>query len=373
MMVAFAVVLLVSWPVCAWGGCAVTGSGWGFPMAAYAFFATLAFGSAFTAAMCRMYGLTPLAPFFRRAVWLAMVAGLLSFALLACVVAAPWRLLVYSAITPNPTANFWWLVVLTGMMLGCLFLLVVLLGSANGDTDTVGQYVFLFVAAVAAFGANNNLAALLAGMVDPPLWSGLQALILFCASTILAGCSLAVVGGQAVRAGAGRELSAAERSAVQTAGVVMLFMLVVLAGVTAFRLAAVLRFPEDPGHEAARLLLTGPLRWSFWGGEVAVGLLAPLACLLTAREGRERRVALAGGLALFGVLLQRYHLVLLARFTPSLGPFQPPAGNHLVPSLADVAGLVLALAVLGLALPVGERWLAKGAAPPLAGDGPPED
>ncbi len=366
-MVFLSALLFLALSLPAWAAAPVAGNGWGFPMAAYAFFSTLAFGSTLTAAMCRVYGLTGMAPFFRRAVWLAMVAGLLSFALLAWVVAAPWRLLVYSAITPNPTANFWWLVVLTGMMLGCLFLLVALLGSGNGHADTVGQHVFLFAAAVAGFGANNNLAGLLAGMVDPPLWSGVQALVLFCASTILAGCSLAVLACLAVRAGTGGRLAADERAAVQTAGVVMLFMLVVLAGVTAFRLSAVLRSPGDPGHAAVAVLFSGPLRWSFWGGEVVAGLLVPLACLLTVREGREGRVGAAAGLALLGLLFQRYHLVLLARLTPSLGPWQPPAGDHLVPSLPQVAVLALALAVLSLSVVLAEQGAAREEMSPAGG------
>ncbi|MEW6349706.1 MAG: NrfD/PsrC family molybdoenzyme membrane anchor subunit [Thermodesulfobacteriota bacterium] len=94
------------------------------------------------------------------------------------------------------------------------------------------------------------------------------------------------------------------------------------------------------------LVLTGPYRWIFWIGEVAVGLALPvLIILLPATNNRVGWLGFAGLCVAIGMLGARLTIVLPPQITPAF-PDSLGAYNHLrytygyFPSTADVMVLV---------------------------------
>jgi len=268
---------------------------WGFRMGFLAFLCAGAIGCCLLAAMSRVYGLKGLAPFFKRAVFLSMLCSCAGAIVLLTFVEEPWRLIIYNAVSPNLTSNFWWMTTLVGIMSGCMF--IEFAGMLQGTGET--KFVFGFVGAVAGMGANNNLAAMLAKNMDPPLWYGPQPLILFLASTLLSGVALI-----SIAAWAGQRLCHCKTDkktaeAFEIATTIAEFMLCVLLAIYLFRFFTAFSADQDSGRQAVDYLLTGKLQIRFWLLEIGFGMLFPLVILLTNRQKDERRVVIAAALSLF--------------------------------------------------------------------------
>ncbi|MEW6427593.1 MAG: NrfD/PsrC family molybdoenzyme membrane anchor subunit [Thermodesulfobacteriota bacterium] len=319
--------------------------------ALFSLLCSCATGSALVAAMSRTPGLRGLAPFFHRSVLGVMVFTGAAALALALLVEEPWRLLVYNAISPNLLSNLWWLTTLSGIMAGCMFLEFAAMHQNGGES----RFWIGFIGAVAAMGANNNLAALLSQSMDPPLWHGVQPLVLFLASSLLAGFAALLIfswaAGCAVEGRREREF----RQAVDVTQTVMLFLLLVLAMIYGVRFFAVWGNGADPGFRPAKLLLTGKLSLRFWLVEVAAGILLPAVLLLLNKKARPGRAALAGCLVLCGLMFQRYDMLLAGWSVPKLGEWQGQAMS-LLPGGEDLLLSLLVLAFLGGGLWVGDRY-----------------
>ena len=325
---------------------------WGLLIAAFTFFLSLAIGCCLTAAMSRLYGVKGLRPLARRAVFLSVICLVASFILLLAAVENPWRLLVYNAVFPNLRSNIWWLVTLAGVTAGCAFLEFSTILNNGGPS----KFFFGFLGAVTAVGASNNLAALITGSMDPPLWFGAQLLVLYLIFAVLAGVA-GVVGASLLLARInGRELMRSEKTACETASLVMQYSCLVLLGLYTIRFGSVLYRPADPGRATVLMLLAGRYLVPFLLLGIIAGLLVPLPLFLGWQKHKTRQVSLACLLVLGGLFFQRYAMLLAGQASPRLDEWVvvgTPVGY--LPSLFEgtvVAGVV---GMVGLAVLVGER------------------
>lgn len=325
---------------------------WGLLIAAFTFFLSLAIGCCLTAAMSRVYGLKGLRPLARRAVFLSIICLVASFILLLAAVENPWRLLVYNAAFPNLKSNIWWLVTLAGVTTGCVFLEFATMLNSGGNS----RFIFGFIGGVTAVGASNNLAALITGSMDPPLWFGAQLLVLYLIFAVLAGVAGVAGSSLLLAALSGRELIGKEKSACETAVLIMQYGCFVLLGLYAVRFGSVLYHPSDPGRETVLMLLAGRYLVPFLIFGIVGGLLVPLLLSFKGLNHKTWPLTVACLLVLGGLFCQRYGMLLAGQATPRLQEwvFASQAVGYL-PSLFEAAVVAGVAGLVGVAVLAGER------------------
>jgi len=329
---------------------------WGLTTAVLTVFLSLAIGCCLVGAMGRVYGLKGLRPLTRRAVYIAMIAMVSAFLLLMVTVENPWRLLIYNAIFPNLRSNIWWLVTLSGITAGCVFLEFAAMLNGGGDS----KFIFGFMGAVTGVGASNNLAALITGTMDPPLWFGPQLLVLYLLSAVLVGMATVLGATLLLALLNGRELGKAEKSAVETAVVVMQYLCVILLGLYGVRLGTVFYHGTDPGYPTAQLLFSGPYLLLFFLLGLGGGLVVPLLFFLLGKWRNLRMTVCICLLVIVGLFFQRASMLVAGQSVPKLGVWLLPGQPQgYFPSFWEFGVAGGAVGLLGVALLVGERVFGK--------------
>jgi len=330
---------------------------WGILISSFAFFAITSTGLCLIAAISHAYGVTPLRPLGSRSVYLSIVCTVTAFMLLFFSVENPWLLIYYNAASPSLTSNIWWLSTLYGIMSGCLFLrFAFLVSDSKGLALTFG-----IIAAVAAVGANNNLGGLFTLASDPPIWFGVQLLILFLASAVLCGTATIIIFTVIAYKIRKQRIFGEALKALETAATLMALMIGIVLVVTIARFYT-LYFggAPDPGIVAARALINGPLAVNFWVFEIATGLMIPLALLLITRTKSIWAMTVAGSMAMVGAYVQRFDLVYSGQIVPKFSGWNDlPQYLHYFPSGAELIIVIGAFALIGFGFLLGERFVGK--------------
>jgi molybdopterin-containing oxidoreductase family membrane subunit len=330
---------------------------WGILTSSFAFFAITSTGLCLIAAISHAYGVTPLRPLGSRAVYLAIVTTVTAFMLLAFSVESPGLLIYYNAASPNLTSNIWWLSTLYGIMSGCLFLrFAFLVSGSQGLALTFG-----IIAAVTAVGANNNLGGLFTLASDPPIWFGVQLLVLFLASAVLSGTATIIIFTVLAYKLRMQKIVRETLKALETAATLMALMLGIVLVVTIARYYGMF-FSDapDPGRVAAQAMINGPLAVNFWGFEILTGLIAPLALLLITKTKSIWAMTLAACMAMVGAYVQRFDLVFSGQIVPKFSGWNElPQYLHYFPSGAELIVVLGAFGLVGFGFLMGERFVGK--------------
>jgi len=330
---------------------------WGILTSSFAFFAITSTGLCLIAAISHAYGVTPLRPLGSRAVYLAIVTTVAAFMLLAFSVESPWRLIYYNAVSPNLTSNIWWLSTLYGIMAGCLFMrFAFLVSGSRGLAMTFG-----IIAAVMAVGANNNLGGLFTLAADPPIWFGVQLLVLFLASAVLSGTAAVIIFTVLAYKLRQQNIIGEVHKSLETAATIMALMLGIVLVVTIARFYSMF-FSDtpDPGITAARALINGPLAVNFWIFEILTGLIVPLALVVTTKTKSIWAMTLASCMALVGAYVQRFGLVYSGQIVPKFfGWNELPQFLHYLPSGAELLVVLGAFGLIGFGFLMGERFVGR--------------
>ena len=330
---------------------------WGILTASFAFFAIISTGLCIIGAISHAYGVTPLRPLGNRSVYLAIITTVTAFMLMAFSVENPWRLIYYNAVSPSLTSNIWWLSTLYGIMSGCLFLRFAFLVSGNkGATLTFG-----IIAAVAAVGANNNLAGLFTLAADPPIWYGFQLIVFFLASAVMAGTAAIILFSDLALTLRKQRIVGDNLKALNTAGTIMVLMLAILLVILISRFYAMFfNDTPDPGKIAALALLKGPLAFNFWVVEIVIGIVSPLIILVVTKLKNVRAMTLAAILALAGGFFQRIDLVASAQIVPKYAGWNNlPAYLHYFPTFPEMLVVLGGFSLLGAGFLLGERFIGR--------------
>lgn len=330
---------------------------WGILISSYSFFAITSIGLCMITAISHAYWVTTLAPLRNRAVYLSLVTLASGLMLIACGIETPWRLIVYNALSPNLTSNIWWLCTLYGIMTGCMFLKFAALLSNRHDTT----FKILIVGAVAGVGANNNLGALFTASADPPIWHGTQLLIFFLASAVLAGTATIVIFTDIAYRIRNQRMNEETDRAMQSAGTIIALMLAIITMVTLSRFYA-LFFGDtaEAGKVTALALINGPLSITFWGLELILGLVVPLAMLIATKVAHRNTITIAAAMALAGVFFHKYNLIVAGQLVPKFSGWNDlPAYLHYTPSITEIVIVLGAMGLTATGFLLGERFLGR--------------
>lgn len=128
-------------------------------------------------------------------------------------------------------------------------------------------------------------------------------------------------------------------------------------------MAAVTYYGSTPGVSAAfsSLQQQTPFNFSFWVGEVILGILLPAILFLVPRYNKNPAAAVLGGIsAMIGIILHRWNTTVGGLFVPvSYSPgtiFDLPAGSYF-PSLVEWGVAILVIGYALMVLTLGVRFL----------------
>jgi molybdopterin-containing oxidoreductase family membrane subunit len=242
-------------------------------------------------------------------------------------------------------------------MSGCLFLrFAFLVSGSQGLALTFG-----IIAAVTAVGANNNLGGLFTLASDPPIWFGVQLLVLFLASAVLSGTATIIIFTVLAYKLRMQKIVRETLKALETAATLMALMLGIVLVVTIARYYGMF-FSDapDPGRVAAQAMINGPLAVNFWGFEILTGLIAPLALLLITKTKSIWAMTLAACMAMVGAYVQRFDLVFSGQIVPKFSGWNElPQYLHYFPSGAELIVVLGAFGLVGFGFLMGERFVGK--------------
>lgn len=330
---------------------------WGLLISTYAFFAITSTGLCLLAAISHIFGGNKLAPLANRMVWLSLVTILSAFTVIGMEIANPWRMAIYNIISPNVTSNIWWMGTLYGTALGFILLefwliltkhykLAIALGVLGG---------------LAEVAANTCLGGVFSTLAARPFWYGAQLPVYFLACAFLSGAAAAILFTHFAHVIRGKKMENCVFEGVQSAGKVLLLMLVLVSVSTFWKMASFYVGGSDAGRTAADALYTGPLSTNFWTLELGVGLVAPILLLVLTRMKSTAAMSTAALMALVGMFIARLDMVTAGQIVPVYTGMDADLPTYLnyIPSGPEWIVAFAGIGLTGFLFLQGERFFGK--------------
>lgn len=329
---------------------------WGLLISTYAFFAITSTGLCLLAAISHVFGGNNLAPLANRMVWISLITILSGFTVIGMEIENPWRMAIYNIISPNITSNIWWMGTLYGMALGFILLEFWLI-----LTRRLTLALALGVlGALAEVAANTCLGGVFSTLSARPFWYGAQMPVLFLACAFLSGAAAAIFFTHYAYVIRGRRMEPHVFAGVQSAGKVLLLMIILVAVGTFWRMASFYVGGATDGRIAADAFFNGPLSFNFWGLEVGVGLAAPALLLVLTRMKSLAAMSTAALMSLIGMFISRLNMVTGGQLVPQyLGFDNLPNYLNYTPSGYEWIVVLAGIGLTGVGFLQGERYFGK--------------
>ncbi len=329
---------------------------WGILISTYAFFAITSTGLCLLAALSHIFGGNRLAPTANRLVWCSLITIIGAFTVIGFEIESPHRMLLYNVISPNITSNIWWMGTLYGMAVGFMvveFWLIV--------TKQYQLAVILGIGgALAEVAANTCLGGVFATLPSRPLWYGGMIPILFISCAFMQGAAAAILFNYFAVKIRGKKFDDMMMGALQVAGKVLLFMLIMVSVATFWRMISFYVGGTSVGRSAADALVYGPLSINFKFFEITVGLLLPIILLVVTRLKSPVVMVISAAMVLLGMFFARYDMVVAGQIVPQyLGWDDLPKYLSYTPSFGEIMVTLAGFGMAGSAFLLGERFLGK--------------
>ena len=329
---------------------------WGILISTYAFFAITSTGLCLLAAISHVFGGNRLAPLGNRLVWGSIITIMSAFAVIGFEIENPHRMLLYNVISPNLTSNIWWMGTLYGLAVGFMlveFWLIL--------TKQFKMAVILGVGgALAEVAANTCLGGVFATLPSRPFWYGGMLPVYFLSCAFLSGAAMAIIFNHAAVAIRKRDFETAEFEGIQTAGKILLLMLILVSVGTFWRMVSFYVGGTYEGRLAADALLTGPLSSNFKLFEISIGLVGPILILVMSRLKSVPAMSAAALMAIVGMFFARYDMVVAGQLVPMfLGYDNLPNYLEYSPSIGEILVVLGGIGLTGSAFLLGERFFGK--------------
>ncbi|MDA8161469.1 MAG: polysulfide reductase NrfD [Desulfobacteraceae bacterium] len=285
---------------------------WGLLIASYVFFASMSTGLCIVASLGQVFGVKTFKPITERTVFLAIVtiaAGLLSISL---ELENPWRVPIYSILSPHPESNIWWKSTIYSIYLVLLTINLRMLHTGKEKH----AFWFGLLSLIACLAANLNMKADMSVLGAREFWRENYMPLYFVIQATLLGCSATLF----FNWFAGRLNSHIMTNEVKDAlsvigkfGLVLLFLSSLFTG---WKIEAGLLNKMSENHDAMTLLLKGAYSLNFWGGEVGLAIVIPILLIIIGKSKNVYALAAAGLTCLVGTFFMIYDLVVVGQLIP---------------------------------------------------------
>ncbi len=329
---------------------------WGILISTYAFLAMTSTGLCVLAAVSHLYGGNKLAPTANRLVWGSLITIMGAFTCIGFELEGPHRMLLYNIISPNITSNIWWMGTLYGLAVGIMIVEFWLILTRQYKTAALVG----IAGALAEIAANTCLGGVFATLPSRPFWYGGIVPMLFISSAIMQGAAAAIIFNYFATKIRGKELDETMNGAIQAAGKVMFFMLVMIVVATFWRLVPYYVGGTDNGRLAADALLSGPLSTNFKFFELSIGMIIPLILMIITKLKSPLMLVISAALVLLGMFFARYDMVVAGQMVPHyLGWDNLPNFLSYSPSVGEILVTLAGFGLIGVGFLQGERFFGK--------------
>jgi molybdopterin-containing oxidoreductase family membrane subunit len=285
---------------------------WGILISPYVFFACLSTGLCIVSSLGQVFRIRVFQPIIPRTVFLAIATMTTGLMCITLELENPWRVVLYSLLSPHPSSNIWWKSTIYSLYL--IFMVFNFLSLALKKEKRAR--IFAIIALVTVTMGNLNMNSDMALLGARGFWSENYMPIYFLSLSTLTGCAAILLFTWIANLLSEQPMNGAEEQAVQATG--KLFMLL-LPGILYFTGVKIMggfssQFTKNP--EAMYLLVQGNFALNFWIGEVGLTVLLPLALILVTGGKNRNTLALAGISCLTGVFVLFYDLVIVGQLIP---------------------------------------------------------
>jgi molybdopterin-containing oxidoreductase family membrane subunit len=308
------------------------------------------------AAISHVFGGNKLAPLANRMVWISLITILSGFVVIGMEIESPWRMAVYNVISPNITSNIWWMGTLYGAALGFILIEFWLILTKHYTL----ALALGILGALAEVAANTCLGGVFSTLAARPFWYGSQLPVYFLACAFLSGAAAAVFFTHYAYVIRGRKMEQHVFEGVQSAGKVMLLMLILISVSSFWKMASFYVGGSSDGRVAAEALYSGPLAFNFWALEIGVGIIAPIVLLLLTRFKSLAAMSTASLMILVGMFIARLDMVTAGQMVPQYSGFDNlPTYLNYTPSGYEWIVALAGIGFTGIAFLQGERFFGK--------------
>ncbi|MEP7194119.1 MAG: NrfD/PsrC family molybdoenzyme membrane anchor subunit [Actinomycetota bacterium] len=207
---------------------------------------------------------------------------------------------------------------------------------------------------LAIFGVHGGTGTIFAVVKARGMWFGGLFPVIFVVSAMVSGTALLAVIHYVQSRGSGRR---PDQALMKNLATVLAGVLCVDLGLMFYEFIVPLLAFQTHDGDVIRVITLGPMWWSFWIVQLLVGMIIPVAVLLTPRlRARPGVVASAAGLVVLGIVAVRFNIVVPALIPGVIDGL--PSGSYLpslvewVLSLGLIAGGAAAYSVISELLPI---------------------
>lgn len=275
---------------------------WGLPIVLAIYLIGLSAGSLILSSLTYVFGREEYRPIARLAVFLAIVLIFGAMLSIAADLGRPekfWRLFMFFYLN-NMKSMF----AINGILYGGYFVIsLVYLGIIFSGQRPAAR-VMGIVAVGWAVLVHMGTGAIFGFIAAREAWFSSIKPLEFLAAALASGVALLIVVVTLTLSLSGRPVS---RSMIKSLGRLLVYFIVVLVVLI---LLDKLTHLYSPDRDAALYTLSGPYAWMFWGLQVGLGVIIPLALLVSPWRGTARGVFIAAASVVVGVFFERYYLVI---------------------------------------------------------------
>jgi len=326
---------------------------WGILISTYVFFVVTSTGLCLVSSIGHVFGVKDFMPIAKRAIFLSIMTIVAGFFVIAFEIENPLRMAIYNVISPNFTSNIWWMGTLYGAyMLFMAIEFTFLVINKPRIATIVG-----FMGVVAGVAAHSNLGAVFGMLHGREFWYGPYMPIYFIASAMMSGAATIIFFTWLAYKVNGQKMDGLMKKALQVTTKVGILLISVILFFTAWKF--ITGFVGGEAKTAAlEMLLTGSYAFNFWGLEVAVGMVIPLALFILSRGQNLKMIVMASALMIFGIFFMRYDLVIVGQLVPvyyEMGVNEYSQLLSYTPSAHEILIVLGGMGFVGLTFLLGEK------------------
>jgi Ni/Fe-hydrogenase subunit HybB-like protein len=285
---------------------------WGLLIATYAYFVITSTGLAFIGGLGHAFGFHQYAGLSKRIVLMAFIVLLAGFTQIGMELGHPFRLMYLFLISPNFSAPIVWMGIFYGIELGILGLELLVIFNPNGTNHKLAA-VLGFLALLVGVMATSNLGFVFGSLTARPFFHGIYFPTFLVVSGIAGGAALLLVIYNIVYK---FNIPDQIKDAISSLGKLLGLCIGIMIFLSFWKIISSLYTEPKEAYDSVMVLLSGPLYFNFWIGEVLMALVLPLVLLVISKSKDIKTMGLAGLTFLIGMFFTRYDFIVAGQMPP---------------------------------------------------------